>query len=714
MGKKKRKKQIKSGGINKQALKNSILGVFSNNTSKSFNYKQISKYLLITSSEEKKLVNTVLSELANEGYLEEIYTGKFKLKSSGGYVIGRIEIVTGGYGFVNTENIEEDIFISNRNLNRALDGDLVKVYLFAKRKKLNPEGEVIEILERARDTFVGTMEVTERFAFFSADSKHMPFDMFIPRDKLNGAVDGQKVIARVTDWPKKTKNPFGEIIEVLGNPGENETEMHAILAEFGLPYKFPVEVEQAAELIKDEITPEDLEERKDFRHVKTFTIDPEDAKDFDDALSLQQLENGNWEVGVHIADVTHYVKSKSILDEEAYERATSVYLVDRVVPMLPERLSNLICSLRPKEQKLCFSAVFELTENAEIVSEWFGKTIIYSDRRFTYQEAQEIIDTGKGELSAEILKLNNLAQKLRAQRFKEGSIAFEREEVKFEIDENGKPLRVYYKEHGLSNELIEEFMLLANKQVANKIGNVKDKKNAKTFVYRIHDKPNQEKLEKFATFIRKFGHNIQLTSGKNISNSLNNVLKNAKGKPEQNIVETLAVRSMAKAEYSTINIGHYGLSFGYYSHFTSPIRRYPDIMVHRLLWTYLNGMDSKNRKKTEKKCRHSSDMEQRATEAERASIKYKQVEFLKDKIGQQFDGIISGVTEWGIYVEIIENKCEGMVSIRDMLDDFYEYDDDNYCIAGKHTNKIFQLGDPVRIEILRANLAKKQLDFAMV
>ncbi len=714
MEQKKGKKGKKTGRVNKQALRNSILGIFSSDTKKSFNYKQLAKQLLITSSEEKKLINTILLELSADGYLEEIYTGKYKLKSAGGYTIGRIDIMAGGYGMVRSENLKEDIFVANRNLNRALDGDLVKVYLFAKKKSLNPEGEVVEILERARDTFVGSVEVTERFAFFTADSKRMPFDMFIPKDKLNGAADGQKVIARVTDWPRRTKNPFGEVLEVLGDPGNNETEMHAILAEFELPYKFTPEVEQAAENMSDTITPEDLEERRDLRHVTTFTIDPEDAKDFDDALSVSKMENGHWEVGVHIADVTHYVKTKTVLDDEAYDRGTSVYLVDRVVPMLPERLSNFICSLRPKEQKLCFSAVFEMNDHAEILNEWFGKTIICSDKRFTYQEAQEIIDTGKGDFDDEILILNDLARKLRKQRFTNGSIAFDREEVKFEIDETGKPLRVFYKDHGLSNELIEEFMLLANKSVANKIGNVQDKKDSRTFVYRVHDKPNQEKLMKFASFIRKFGHQIRLTSGKNISTSLNKVLQDAKGKPEQHIVETLAVRSMAKAEYSTINIGHYGLAFSHYTHFTSPIRRYPDMMVHRMLWDYLHGADSKNRKKYEKRCRHASDMEQRATEAERASIKYKQVEFLKDKIGKQYEGIISGVTEWGIYVEIIENKCEGMVAIRDMMDDFYEYDDDNYCLVGRQSNNKFQLGDKVKIEILRANLAKKQIDFALV
>ena len=536
----------------------------------------------------------------------------------------------------------------------------------------------------------------------------------MPLEKLNRAENGQKVIVRIIDWPERAKNPFGEVIEILGSPGDHEVEMHAILAEFGLPYRFSEEVELAAEQIPGKITETDYKERRDFRKITTFTIDPADAKDFDDALSLQKLPNGNWEVGVHIADVTHYVKTKTLLDQEAYARATSVYLVDRVVPMLPEKLSNNLCSLRPEEEKLCFSAVFELNDKAELQDEWFGKTVIFSDRRFSYEDAQKVIDTGEGDLNEELKILNNLAQKLRRERFRNGSVAFERDEVRFDIDELGKPLGINFREHGTANELIEEFMLLANRRVAEFVGNVGDKSQRKTFVYRIHDTPNQEKLQKFAAFARKFGHNIVLTTTGKISESLNRVLDEVKGKPEQNIVETLAVRSMAKAIYSTDNIGHYGLAFRYYTHFTSPIRRYPDMMVHRMLYDYLKGEESKSKKKYEARCRHSSDMEQLAVDAERASIKYKQVEFMQDKIGKTYDGIISGVTEFGLFVEIIENKCEGLVATRDMQDDFYEYDEDNYCLNGRHTGNSYQLGDPVRVEVLRANLSRKQLDFGLV
>ncbi len=709
-----RKKGKHKGLVNEKALSNIILGVFTNDPKKTYNYKQLSKQLLIKSSEEKQLVARLLQSLSHEGFLEEIYPGKYKLKSAGGYVVGKVEISNGGYGFVASDDIEEDVFISQKNLHRALDGDIVKVYLFARKKKLNPEGEVVQIIERSRDTFVGTLEILDRYAFFIPESRQMPYDIFIPLDKLGNAKDGQKVVVKITDWPERAKNPFGEVIEVLGDPGDHETEMHAILAEFGLPYKFSDEVEQTAEQIPENISDEDYKTRRDFRKIITFTIDPTDAKDFDDALSLRKLDNGNWEVGVHIADVTHYVKNKNLLDLEAYARGTSVYLVDRVVPMLPEKLSNYICSLRPNEEKLCFSAVFEIDEQCNLHDEWFGKTVIHSDRRFSYEEAQQIIDSGKGDLASELSILNRLAQELRKQRFKNGSISFEREEIRFEIDNEGKPLGIRFREHDTANELIEEFMLLANKRVAEYIGNVTDKKKRKTFVYRIHDKPNQEKLTKFASFVRKFGYNIMLNEQHKISETLNHVLDEVKNKPEQNIVETLAVRSMAKAAYSTENIGHYGLAFRYYTHFTSPIRRYPDMMVHRMLFDYMNGAESKSRKKYEARCRHASEMEQLAVEAERASIKYKQVEFMQDKIGKVFEGIISGVTEYGIFVEIIENKCEGLVATRDMLDDFYEYDEDNYCLTGKRTGKIYQLGDTLKIEVLRANLAKKQLDFILI
>ncbi len=703
----------KNIGIDRKAFKNSMIGVFSDNPKKTFNYKQIAKQLLVKKAEEKKIIIDFLNELRSEGILEEITTGKFKLKSAVGYIIGKIEITQGGYGFVVSEAIEDDVFISKNNLNQALNGDLVKVYLFARKKRQNPEGEVIEILERARESFVGNIDIQDRFAFFEPDSRSMPYDLFIPLEKLNGAKNGEKVVARITDWPKKAKNPFGEVIQVLGTPGEHETEIHAILAEFNLPYRFTEEVENEAMQILPDITEADYATRRDFRKTTTFTIDPDDAKDFDDALSLKKLDNGNWEVGIHIADVTHYIHPKTILDLEALNRATSVYLVDRVVPMLPEHLSNFICSLRPKEEKLCFSAVFELDENARVLDEWFGKTVIYSDRRFTYKEAQEIIDTGNGDFCMEVLKMNELAQKLRKKRFHDGAISFERDEVKFEIDDTGKPLRVFFREHGLSNELVEEFMLLANKQVATLIGGKKEKKDRKTFVYRIHDKPNPEKLHKLNRVLSRFGHKLMLTTAETISNTLNKVLTDVKGKPEQDLVETLAVRSMAKAEYSCTNIGHYGLSFPYYTHFTSPIRRYPDMMVHRMLFHYLNDGTSKSKKKYEKYCQHSSEREQLAVEAERASIKYKQVEFMQDKIGKVFDGIISGVSEFGIFVEIIENKCEGFVSVRDLQDDFYEYDDENYWLMGRHNGNIYQLGDKVKIEVLRTNLVKKQLDFAI-
>jgi ribonuclease R len=700
-------------GINKKELKQMILEIFYKEPEKVLNPRQIASAINITDPSTAQLITVSIEELVDDGYLLQQERGKYLLKAKTGYVVGIVEMTQKGYGFVVTDEMEEDIFVAGPNLNRALNGDKVRVYLNAMRKRKQPEGEVVEILERAKTNFVGVVSMSKNFAFLVPSGKNN-FDIFIPKDKLKGAKQGQKAVAKITDWPAHAKNPFGEIIDVLGEVGHNDTEMHAILAEFDLPYKFPEKVNQYAEKIPVIITAEEIAKRRDFRNVPTFTIDPGDAKDYDDALSIRKLDNGLWEVGVHIADVSHYVQPGSMIDNEAYERATSVYLVDRVVPMLPEKLSNGVCSLSPHEDKLCFSAVFEMDDDAMVKKQWIGRTIIYSDRRFSYEEAQAIIETGEGDMKEHVLTLHRLAQKLKSIRYQHGAISFDRAEVKFNLDDTGKPIGVYFKVARESNQLIEEFMLLANKKVAETIGKVKDKSKARTFVYRIHDRPDPDKLEKFNNFIGKFGYGLSLDMPGNISSSINNLLTNVKGKHEENVISTLAIRSMAKAVYSTRNIGHYGLSFEYYTHFTSPIRRYPDLMVHRLLEKYLDGGRSVNAETFEDKCRHSSSMEQRAVNAERASIKYKQVEFMQDKIGQVFAGVISGVTDWGIYVELDDNKCEGMVSIRDLTGDFYFFDEKNYCISGMHTNKCYQLGASVNVEVAQANLEKKQLDFKLI
>jgi ribonuclease R/exosome complex exonuclease DIS3/RRP44 len=700
-----------------------LFKILSKEPSKSFNYKQIAAILELSDTKSRNEIIRDLKILKKQDKIHETEIGKYQIISKSEYYEGVIDMTSRKNGYFVCEELEDDVFVPFINLNHALDGDKVKAYIYNRRSSRKPEAEVLEILERKKTEFVGVIDIQKNFGFVTTTNTKMYTDIFIPKNKINEAEHGDVVLVTLEDWPKKADSPFGSVIKVLGKPGEHNTEIHAILAEYGLPYDFPIEVEAYANKIDTSITEEEIKKRRDMRDVLTFTIDPKDAKDFDDALSFQVLENGNYEIGVHIADVSHYLQEGTILDDEAYNRATSVYLVDRVVPMLPEVLSNFACSLRPNEEKYTFSAVFQLNDKAEVVDSWFGRTVIYSDQRFAYEEAQSIIESKSDLIPAEIsltgkeysvpkpivdatLKMDELAKNLRRKRMAAGAISFDKVEVKFHLNKEAEPIGVYFKQSKDSNHLIEEFMLLANRKVAEFIG-----KQKKTFIYRIHDEPNEDKLINLQTVIAKFGYSINFRSKKDISSSLNNLLSEVQGKKEQNLVDTLTIRSMSKAAYSTENIGHYGLAFDYYSHFTSPIRRYPDVMAHRLLQFYLDAGKSVNEEEYEEKCMHSSDRENLAAKAERDSVKYMQVKYMQDHKDEEFLGVISGVTEWGIYVEIIENKCEGMCRIREIRDDYYTFDDKQYALVGEVSKNILQLGDEIYVKVKNADLVKKQLDF---
>ena len=720
-------KKPKKFGKSEKTFSEKILKILSQNANKPFNYKQIAAILELDDTKSRNEIIKDLKILAAQKVIIETEPGKYLVKAiSQDYYEGTIDMTSRKTAYFICEEFEEDVFIPTNNLNHALDKDKVKVYVYNRRKDKRPEGEVIEVLERNKSEFVGVIDIQKNFAFVTTANAKMYTDIFIPKDKIGEAQQGDVVIAKIEDWPKKADSPFGSIIKVLGKPGEHDTEIHAILAEYGLPYDFPIDVELFAQKIDTSIQESEIKNRRDMRDTLTFTIDPKDAKDFDDALSFKKLENGNYEIGIHIADVSYYLQEGTILDDEAYNRATSVYLVDRVVPMLPEVLSNFACSLRPQEEKYTFSAIFEINEKAQVINQWFGRTVIFSDQRFAYEEAQYIIETKnntipietsitgnsyvvKDDIVAATLKLDELAKILRRNRMNEGAISFDKVEVKFNLNDAGEPEGVYFKISKDANHLIEEFMLLANRKVAEFIG-----KQKKIFVYRIHDEPNEDKLINLQTIISKFGYSINFKSKADISKSLNNLLNDVVGKKEQNLVDTLTIRSMSKAKYSTDNIGHYGLAFDYYSHFTSPIRRYPDVMVHRLLQFYLDGGKSVDAELYEEKCQHSSNMEGLATNAERDSIKYMQVKYMQDHKDQEFQGVISGVTEWGIYVEIVENKCEGMCRIREIKDDYYTFDDKQYALVGEISKNILQLGDEVIVKVKNADLIKKQLDFHFI
>lgn len=701
-----------------------ILGIFVEEPFRPKNYKQVCKVLGIKDQAGKDVVYNILIDLKDKGLLDEAKPYSYVMSAAGlsqfgpktQYVEGTVDMKSTGKAYVVLDDEDgEDIFIASNNTGKALHGDRVRVAMFPKRNNKKPEGEIVEVLERKHTDFVGVLRITRGYVFVVPDMESIPVDIFVPKGELNGAKDGQKVIVHLVDWPDGSGNPFGEIVRVLGTPGENDVEMESILAAHEYPIDFPEEVEKEAASIPVKIKAEEIRKRRDFRDVFTVTIDPADAKDFDDAISLRKLENGHWEAGVHIADVSHYVTPGSAIDKEALSRGTSVYLVDRTIPMLPEKLCNNVCSLRPDEEKLTFSVVFEMDDDANIYNNWIGKTIIKSCRRYTYEEVQAMIEGGDGDYKEEILTFNKLATKLREKRMAAGSINFHSEEVKFILDENKKPIDTYIREQNESHELIEDFMLLANRTVAETFGGKQSKWKNHTFVFRVHDESNPEKLNKFILLISRLGYSMDISTRSNLVSSYNKLFKDVEGKGEKNLVEQVAVRTMAKAVYTTDNIGHYGLAFDYYTHFTSPIRRYPDLMVHRLIERYLiDGQSSADKKKYEKMCLHSSDMEKQAEEMERQSVKFKQAEYLQDKIGQVFEGLVSGVSKWGVYVELKGNKCEGMVRYEDLPGDYYFLDEDNFRVIGEDTGKVIQLGDEVKVRIKAVDLFKRQMDFEIL
>lgn len=722
-------KKRRKGSSNKiPNLTNTILSILKKDRNQSFNYKQIAAKLDVNDASSRNQIIKKLQELLAKKEIEETERGKFKAVINTEYHTGILDMASKGSGYIISSDFEEDVFISSNNINKALNGDEVEFYVYKRRNRGKFEGEITNIIKRAKNDYVGVIQIHDNYAFVVVNGNKMYTDIFVPINKINKAEDGDVVLVSLESWEKNEDSPKGTVLKVLGKPGEHNTEIHAILAEYGLPYEFPPEVEEYANNLDTSINEAEIAKRRDMRKTLTFTIDPKDAKDFDDALSFEILDNGLFEIGIHIADVSHYVQEGTILDDEAYERATSVYLVDRVVPMLPEVLSNNACSLRPNEEKYTFSAVFQMNDKAEIKSQWFGRTVTYSDARFAYEEAQAIIETkgthipedisitGKAydtpqEVADAVLKMDDLAKIMRRERMKDGAISFDKVEVKFNLDDQANPIGVFFKTSQDANKLIEEFMLLANKKVAEYIGKQSPKK---TFVYRVHDEPDATKLATLQGVVSKFGYKLNFKDRNSISASLNGMLKDVQGKAEQNLVDTLTIRTMSKAEYTTHNIGHYGLAFDYYTHFTSPIRRYPDVMVHRLLQRYLVGDKSANEAIYEERCNHSSNMENLSTKAERDSIKYMQIKFMENHKNEEFVGVISGVTDWGIYVEIVSNKCEGMVSVRDMNDDHYQFDESEYALVGKKSGVSYQLGEEVVVKVKNTDLVKKHLDFTLV